>query len=346
MEAAMEKKPGGETPFLRADAPDASRRRWLHGAAALLGTLPLAGLARADALTQRQLNLVVPFVPGGPVDIAGRVVGQELGQQLGTPVVVSNKGGAGGNIGAEEVSRSQPDGGTLLLALDSILTVNPYFYGKGATQGVQTLAPVGMVGELSSVLVVNARSPIKSVADFLEHGRRNNLTAGSGGNATAGHLYAEQLKRDFGVQLTHVPYKGLSPAVQDLLAGNIDCIVALIPGVLPHIRAGSLRALGLTSARPQVLLPELKPLSELGLPGFTGASWLALMAPEGVPPGVADKLSAGLSQALRNPAVVERLHSAGIDPLYADAPTVRARIAREGAQWSTLLASIQPAPQR
>jgi len=337
---------GRHAPAMHDDAPSASRRQWLGGAAALLGTLPLAGLARAEAaFPQRQLSLVVPFVPGGPVDIAGRAVGEPLGQQLGRPVVVVNKGGAGGNIGAEEVARSQPDGYTLLLALDSIMTVNPYFYGKGAAQGAPALAPVGMVGELSSVLVVNARSPIKTAADFLDYGRRQNLTAGSGGNATAGHLYAEQLKRDFGVQLTHVPYKGLSPAVQDLLAGNIDCIVALIPGVLPHIRAGSLRALGLTSTRPQVLLPEVRPLSEQGLAGFTGASWLALMTPDGVPSGVADKLSASLSSVLRDPRVVERLQAVGIDPFYADAAQVRARIARETAQWSALMSSMQQSPQ-
>src|SRR5690606_26160348 len=152
--------------------------------------------------------------------------------------------------------------------------------GKNTGQSASKLAPLGLVGELSSVLVVNARSPIQTPADFLASARQNPMTAGSGGNATAGHLYAEQLKRDFGVQLTHVPYKGLSPAVQDLLAGNIDCIVALIPGVLPHIRSGALRALGLTATRPQILLPDLQPLSEQGLAGFSGASWLAVMAPE------------------------------------------------------------------
>lgn len=325
--------------------PDAGRRRWLGGAAAVLGTLPLAGLARADTFPQRQLSLVIPFAPGGPVDIAGRAVGEPMGQQLGRPVVVVNKAGAGGNIGAEDVARSQSDGYTMLLALDSILTVNPHLYGKAGAPREPALAPIGMVGELSSVLVVNARSPIKTAADFLDYARRQNITAGSGGNGTAGHLYAEQLKRDFGVQLTHVPYKGLSPAVQDLLAGNIDCIVALIPGVLPHIRAGSLRALGLTSTRPQVLLPEVRPLSEQGMDGFTGASWLALMTPDGVPPAVASRLSASLSTVLGEPKVIERLQAVGIDPFYADAAQVRERIAREGAQWAALMSSMRQSPQ-
>lgn len=323
---------------------DGGRRTWLRGAS-LLAMLPLAGAARAGAFPQRQLSMVVPFVPGGPVDIAGRALSEPLARHLGQTVIVMNKAGAGGNIGAEEVARSQPDGYTLLLALDSILTVNPYFYRQRPGQRAPALSPIGMVGELSSVLVVNARSPIKTAADFLDYGRRHELTAGSGGNATAGHLYAEQLKRDFGVKLTHVPYKGLSPAVQDLLAGNIDCIVALIPGVLPHIRAGSLRALGLTSTRPQALLPDLQPLSEQGLAGFSGASWLAVMAPEKIAPAVVDQLSASLSTALREPGVVERLQSVGIDPYYTDADQVRARIAREAAQWSTLLGAMQPSSQ-
>ncbi|HYG45949.1 MAG TPA: tripartite tricarboxylate transporter substrate binding protein [Bordetella sp.] len=328
-----------------ADCPDLARRRWLSGTATLMAALPLAGLARAEgAFPQHPLTLVVPFVPGGPVDIAGRAVGEPLGRKLGQPLVVVNKGGAGGNIGADEVARSRPDGYTLLLALDSILTVNPTFYGKGAPS--PSLAPVGMVGELSSVLVVNARSPIKSVADFVEIGRRQGLTAGSGGNATAGHLYAEWLKRDFGVQLTHVPYKGLSPAVQDLLAGNIDCIVALIPGVLPHIRSGALRALGLTSTRPQVLLPDVKPLSEQGLTGFSGASWLALMVPQAVPENVVGQLAGKLSDVLREPEVIARLQAVGIDPFYADAAQVKARIARETQQWAALMSAMQQQPSK
>lgn len=341
----MRKRPVDLPSKGRAAVPLQTRRQWLRGAAALMAALPFSMPVRAEQVSSRQLTLVVPFVPGGPVDIAGRVLGEYLGQRLGRPVVVVNKGGAGGNIGAEEVSRSAPDGATLLLALDSILTVNPFFYGKNTGQGASTLEPLGLVGELSSVLVVNARSPIQTAADFLAHARQNPMTAGSGGNATAGHLYAEQLKRDFGVQLTHVPYKGLNPAVQDLLAGNIDCIVALIPGVLPHIRSGALRALGLTATRPQILLAEIQPLSDQGLTGFTGASWLALMTPQGLPSAVADNLAVGLSAVLREPRVIERLQAVGIDPFYADAAEVRTRMARESAQWSTLLNSMQLSPQ-
>ncbi|MVW77808.1 Bug family tripartite tricarboxylate transporter substrate binding protein [Bordetella sp. 02P26C-1] len=341
----MHKPPDEDASSRRTNATRLTRRQWLAGTAGLIAALPLSVAAQGQARSARPLNLVVPFVPGGPVDLAGRVLAEYLGQELGQTVVVVNKGGAGGNIGAEEVARSAPDGSTLLLALDSILTVNPYFYAKGGEQAVPALAPIGLVGELSSVLVVNAKSPIQNAADFLAYGRRNAMTAGSGGNATAGHLYAEQLKRDFGVQLTHVPYKGLSPAVQDLLAGNIDCIVALIPGVLSHIRAGSLRPLGLTAARPQVMLTGVQPLSEQGLTGFVGASWLALMAPRGLPSDVEQRLSSGLSAVLREPRVIERLQAAGIDPFYADATAVRKRIKDESAQWSALMSQMKLSPQ-
>jgi len=322
--------------------PDARRRRLLQGATALAGAALLPFGARANSsFPERQLNLVVPFVPGGPVDITGRALADPLGRQLHQNVIVVNKAGAGGNIGAEDVASSRPDGHTLLLALDSMLTVNPYFYGDGTR--VPALEPIGQIGELSSVLVVNARSPIKSVADFLAHGRERPLTAGSGGNATAGHLYTEWLNRDFGVQLTHVPYKGLSPAVQDLLAGNIDCIVALIPGVLPHIQAGTLLPLGLTSERPQPLLPDVPALSSQGLKGFSGASWLTLMVPKGVPDPVKATLTEALSASLNEPATIERLQAVGIDPYFQPANAVEARIQGETRQWESLLAKLKQA---
>ncbi|MCD0504960.1 Bug family tripartite tricarboxylate transporter substrate binding protein [Bordetella petrii] len=334
--------PRGALPTSRPQ--DVHRRRLMAALAALAAGAAMPRLAGAEtAFPQRQLTLMVPFAPGGPVDIAARAVAEPMARRLAQSIVVVNKGGAGGNIGADEVARSQPDGHTLLLALDSILTVNPSFYGQAAPP--PALLPVGMLGELSSVLVVNAKSPIKSVADFVDYGTRQGMTAGSGGSATAGHLYAEWLKRDYGVNLTPVPYKGLSPAVQDLLAGNIDCIVALIPGVLPHIRSGALRALGLTSIRPQILLPEVLPLSEQGLPGFTGASWLALMVPQGVPEDARRRLAADLQSVLDDAGVVSRLQAVGIDPFYADAAQVQERITRERNQWATLLQAMQRAPQ-
>lgn len=316
-----------------------SRRQVLQAGLAGLGAW--AGAAAATTTSgfpDRPVNLIVPFVPGGPVDITGRSLAEPLARELGQAIIVLNKGGAGGNIGAEEVARSAPDGYQVLLALDSMLTVNPHFYRDRAA--VPKLQPIGLVGELSSVLVVNAKGPIRSVDDFLRQGRERGLTAGSGGNATAGHLYAEWLNRDFGVRLTHVPYKGLNPAAQDLLAGNIDTIVALIPGVLPHIQSGALRPLGLTSERPQPLLPEVPPLSAQGLTGFAGASWLALMAPAGLPAPIQRTWAEALQKALQDPATVQRLQRVGIDPFFVDASGVTARIQAETAQWQGLLQSL------
>lgn len=315
------------------------RRRVLSTMAGLLalGTLDVQAI---QAYPQRPITLIVPFVPSGPVDIAGRTIGAALGASLGQSVVIVNKAGAGGGIGAAEISRSQPDGHQLLIALDSILTVNPTFY-RDQGYAAQPLDPIGMVGELSSVLVVNAKSPIRSVSDFIDHARKTTMMSGSGGNGTAGHLYAEWLKRDFGLKLEHVPYKGLAPAVKDLLTGEIDCIVALIPGVLPHVQAGTLRALGLTSPRPQVLLPDVRPLSAQGLKGFEGASWLAVMAPLGIDSSILSRLGKALSNAVSAPETVKRLQAAGIDPFYRDARHVRERIATESKQWETLLAQIK-----
>lgn len=317
-----------------------TRRRSLMGGVAGLLALSALRVHAQQAYPQHPINLVVPFSPSGPVDITGRTIGAALGKSLGQPIVVMNKPGAGGSIGAAELSRGEPDGYQLLLALDSIMTVNPTFYrDKGFA--TQTLDPVGMVGELSSVLVVNAKSPIHSVSDFVEYARKTPMMSGSGGNGTAGHLYAEWLSRDFNLKLEHVPYKGLAPAVKDLMAGEIDCIVALIPGVLPHIKSGSLRALGLTSTRPQVLLPDILPLSAQGLNGFEGASWLALMAPTGIAPEILSILRNALSVALQDPETIKRLQAAGIDPAYADPQQVQERIAIESERWKTLLMQIK-----
>jgi tripartite-type tricarboxylate transporter receptor subunit TctC len=314
------------------------RRGVLGGMAGLLALSAMRVQAQ-QAYPQRPINLVVPFTPSGPVDLAGRTVGAVLGKSLGQSIVVMNKPGAGGSIAAAELSRAQPDGYQLLLALDSIMTINPTFYqDKGFA--TQSLDPVGMVGELSSVLVVNSKSSIQSVSDFVEHARKTTVFSGSGGNGTAGHLYAEWLARDFNLKVEHVPYKGLAPAVQNLIAGEIDCIVALIPGVLPHIKSGSLRALGLTSTRPQVLLPDVLPLSAQGLDDFEGASWLALMAPTGVAPETLSILSTALSTALQDSETIKRLQAAGIDPVFADPKQVRERIAIEAERWETLLAQV------
>lgn len=321
-----------------------AKRTWWTAMAAIAGAWSMcfatSGVAQGtSSYPDRPVNLVVPFAPGGPVDITGRSLSEALARELGQPVIIQNKAGAGGNIGAEEVARSAPDGYQLLLALDSMLTVNPYFYSD--TLSVPELEPVGMIGELSSVLVVNAKGSVQSVDDFLRVGKDPGLTSGSGGNATAGHLYAEWLNRDFGTRLTHVPYKGLNPATQDLLAGNIDAIVALIPGVLPHIRSGALLPLGLTSERPQPLLPDVPSLSSQSLEGFSGASWLALMAPPGLPDDIRQRLDKALRVALEDPATVERLQNVGIDPLYVPADEVSSRIGAETEQWRSLLASLQ-----
>lgn len=330
----------GATKYVARESNVSIGRRQVLATMAGLFALTMAETRAVQGYPQRPITLIVPFVPSGPVDIAGRTVGAALGTRLGQSVVIVNKAGAGGGIGASEISRSQPDGHQLLIALDSILTVNPIFY-RDQDYAAQPLDPIGMVGELSSVLVVNAKSPIRSVSNFIDHARKTTMMSGSGGNGTAGHLYAEWLKRDFDLKLEHVPYKGLAPAVKDLLAGEIDCIVALIPGVLPHIQAGNLRALGLTSPRSQVLLPDVEPLSAQGLTGFEGASWLAVMAPPGIESSTLSILTSALSNAVNSPETVTRLQAAGIDPFYRDAQYVRERIATESKQWETLLEQIK-----
>jgi tripartite-type tricarboxylate transporter receptor subunit TctC len=320
-----------------------TRRDFIGGAlAGLAAALPMSSHAAEPAAgwPQKPIDLVIPFAPGGPVDIAGRTVGVPLGQALRQTIVVVNKAGAGGNIAAAATARAPADGYEFMLALDSILTVNPAFYKDAGFKPQTDLSPVAQLGDLASVLVVNENAGIATVDEFIKRARSQPLTFGSGGNGTAGHLYGEWLKYDFGLKVEHVPYKGLAPAVQGLLAGDIDFIVALIPGVLPQIRSGRLRALGLTSTGRQTLLPDAKPLSSLGLAGFEGSSWLGVVGPRGLPADVVARFAVALRTSLDDLATAERLRGLGIEPAFADAAALQSRIERESRMWARLLAKM------
>jgi tripartite-type tricarboxylate transporter receptor subunit TctC len=295
--------------------------------------------AQAQAYPNKPIRLVCPFPPGGAVDIASRAVAHELSQILGQPVTVDNRPGAGGNIGAEITAKSPPDGYTLLMTTSGIMAINPALYSKLAFDPLKDFAPVSMVVSLNNVLVVNPSVPAKSVQDViaLAKAQPGKLTYASSGNGTSIHLSGELFKSMTGVDMLHIPYKGSSPAVTDLLGGQVNMMFDNIPSSLPHIKAGKLRALAVTGAKRSPLLPDLPTIAEAGVPGYDSYVWFGMVAPAGTPPDVIARLNAALAKAATTPSFRDRLTEQGYDVLSSTPAQMTDSIRSEMAKWSKIV---------
>ena len=287
---------------------------------ALLGvmTLGLATQAFAQAWPSKPVRLVVPFPAGGSTDVVGRVIAQELSLRLGQSVVVDNRGGASGTIGSEVVARTPPDGYTLLSAPVGNLAVNPHLYPKFALDVFKDLTPITLVASVQNVLVVNPAVPAATLAELVALAKQKpaSLTFASGGSGTQAHLGGEILKSMAGIEINHVPYKGVGDAVRDLLGGHVQLMVAQLPSVLQQIQAGKLRALGLAAVKRTSVLPNLPTLNEAGgFTGFEAVSWYALAGPAGIPKPIVDRIQADVVRALALPDVREKLLALGADPV-------------------------------
>ncbi|MDZ5457418.1 Bug family tripartite tricarboxylate transporter substrate binding protein [Azohydromonas lata] len=312
-----------------------SRRRGL-----LLGALgALAGASAAQAQTARPLRLVVPFPPGGSTDILARAIGARLGPALGQTVVIDNKPGAGGSLGATEVARAEADGNTLLMGHIGTLAVNPALYPKLAYDPLKSFVPVAWVARVPNVLVVNAASPCKSLADLIAQARARpgQLSYSSGGNGSAANIAFEYLKLRANFPMLHIPYKGTAPSVTDLLGGQVDATFTGAPGVLPHVRSGKLRALAVSSPQRMAVLPNVPTVAESGMPGFDADQWYGIVAPAGTPAAVVARLNAEINQALQTPAVVEQLAAEGAIPTPNSPKAFGDLIAREIPRWAEVV---------
>ena len=243
------------------------RRQFMAGAASAAWA---SGTAQAAEWPERLVKLVVPFPPAGAIDVVARLAAPKLQQLWGKDVVIENKPGAGGNIGNEMVARAAPDGYTILLTQTGIV-VNQFLYPKLNYDPIADLAPVSLLALVPNVMVVPASSPAKTVEEFIAYAKTKTLSYGSAGNGTSSHMCGEMFKRQIGVEMTHVPYRGSAPALNDLIPGRLDVMIDSVSGLVPHIRSGSLRALGVTARRPLPVLPELRPLADTALPGFDAA---------------------------------------------------------------------------
>lgn len=304
----------------------------------------LAALAQPAGAQQpwpsRAVTLVVPFAAGGATDILGRLLGQNLSTRLSQPVVVENRPGAGGGVGATAVAKASPDGYTLLLGAVSTHAINPSLYKSLGYDAAKDFVPIAYVAGVPNLLVVSPkRVTAKSVAELLTEiaARPAGFDFASAGNGTSIHLSGEMFKVASGLKLTHVPYRGSAPAVGDLMSGNVDLMFDNLPSALQLARNGDLRALAVTSARRSPTLPEIPTMAESGFPNFIAESWFVLFAPAGTPAAVTERLTREVTSVLESPDFNDRLATLGASPRALTGAALSAFIAEEAAKWGEVV---------
>jgi tripartite-type tricarboxylate transporter receptor subunit TctC len=301
---------------------------------------PLA--AAAQDYPTRPVVLVSPFPPGGSVSLVARIVAEKMGETLGQSIVVENRGGAGGTIGARSVAKSPPDGYTLLLGYTGTLAIGPSMYPNAGFDPRKDFAPVGRIGTAPTLLVVHPSVPLHSVAELIAYAKANpgKLNFGSAGIGTVGHLAGELMATMAGLRLVHVPYKGTGPAITDLLGGHIPMMFTPVPTAHAQANSGLLRALAVTGAERSSLLPDLPTVAESGLPGYEAALRYGLVAPAGTPRAIIERLNKELRTALAAEDVRSRLAADGAEVLPSTPEQYAADIDREEATWSKVVNAL------
>jgi len=287
----------------------------------------------------KAVRVVVPYPPGSTPDIVGRALANKLQASLNQPFVVENKPGAGGNIGADAVAKSAPDGHTLLVAVNGPVAVNKYLYKEMPFDPDKDLLPISLLASSPQMLAVIPSLGVATFADFIKLARAKpgRLSYGSVGSGSASHLTMELLKSDAKVFIVHIPYRGFPPAVTDMLAGNIDSIFAIIPAVLPHVRAGKLTALAVTATKRNPMAPEVPNVAELGYPQLESLAWIGLLAPAGTPQPIVSRLSAEAVRGMRATDTEDSLAKQGFDVVASTPPEFASWIRAESAKWSKVI---------
>ncbi len=295
--------------------------------------------AFAQTYPGKPVRLVVPYPPGGGPDIVSRIVMQKVSENWGQSVVIDNRPGASTMLGAEIVAKSAPDGYTLLCSGASTFIINPLMYSKLAYNPVKDFAPITLAGWMPYILVVNPSLPAKSVQELIAFAKSKPgvLNCGTAGSATTGHLSLELFKSMTGVDIVHVPYKGLAPGVLDLLAGRISMMFVDQVEVLPHVKEGKLRPLGMCTIKRSSVVPEIPPIAEQGLPGFETAPWLGYFAPGQTPKQIVNKLNSEIVKVLNTPDSRKRLSAAGLEPVSSTPEQLAAHIASETTKWAKVV---------
>lgn len=295
-----------------------------------LGMGPLR-LAHADGYPAKPVQLVVPFPPGGAVDIVGRTISKKLGDRLGQPIVVENKAGAGTVVGAAYVANAPADGYTLLISSGSTFTVNPALNAKLPYDPVKSYEPVGLVARVPLILLAHRDVPVNNLRQLIAAVQRtpDKFSYGSFGNGTTGHFAAELTWSAAGIKLMHVPYRGSAPAMADLMGGQIPFTIDTVAAALPQLKAGKIKAIAVTGATRATQLPDVPTVAESGFPGFSADSWLAVVAPRGLPAEAKAKLHKALAETMADAEIRSKLIAAGLEPSYATGDAVLAQIEDE-----------------
>jgi len=305
--------------------------------------VPLASSAPAQAQAQgwpsRPVRVVVAFGAGGTADIVARLIADRLSPVLGQPVVVENRPGAGGNVGASAVAHSDPDGYTLLMSGSPTHSVGPHLFKNLNYDPMRDVPPVAMIASAPNLLVVNAALPVKSLDDLVKLARENpgQLTYSSAGIGTSGHLAAEMLKQAAGVDMRHVPYKSGPEAVTGVISGDVSFVFFTVPSVLPQVESGKLRALAITSVARSAVAPNVPTVAELGYPGFEALAWFALFAPRGTPQPIVDKLDAEIGKILQQPDIRKKMVELGMEAHFLNARQLTDYVSVESPKWGKLL---------
>jgi tripartite-type tricarboxylate transporter receptor subunit TctC len=305
--------------------------------AGLLALVPM--LAHAQSWPTKPIHVIVSSGAGGTADILARMIGERLSPSLGQPVVIENRPGAGGHLGAGLVARAPGDGYTLLMSGSPTHSVGPHLFKRLTYDPMRDVPPVAMVAAAPNLLVVNSSLPVKSLEDLVKLAREKpgQLTYSSAGNGTSGHLAAELLKSMARIDMRHVPYKSGPEAVTGVLSGDVNFIFFTVPSVLPQVEAGKLRALAITSAARSQLVPNVPTVAELGYPGFEVLAWYALFAPRDTPKPVVAKLSADIEKIVGLPDVRDKMIQLGAEPKYLNPEQLADFVGVESPKWGQLI---------
>jgi len=296
-----------------------------------LGLAPLAAVAAEPAFPSRPVTLVIPFPPGGATDVNGRIIGQRLAKELGQPVVIENRAGAGTLIGATYVSKAAPDGYTLLVSSGTTFTVNPAIRPNLPYDPVKGFEPIGIAGRIGLILLANSEVPVQTVRQFVDYVKASpgKYSYASYGTGTTAHFAGETILHAAGLKMTHVPYKGSAPAMTDLMGGQVAFSVDTVGAAVPQLKSGKIKAIAVTTARRSSLLPDVPTLAESGYPDIDMDSWLILAAPKGLPAEAKARLEKALATTMADPDTRAKLSAQGLEPAYSNAVAASALINRE-----------------